>query len=262
MELQMLSNVFRLAVRRAVLKANPLAGRACYSVASEIRHCREVAPTPDGLHQIEYWLRGRGEQETADLACFLGYSGLRIGEALMLDWECVDWGEGLLHVTREKKGVFPWVPLSADLVGLLRQMQTRARSHLLFPSPFDPNAPRERTAFGNRLRKACKALGIGHVTPHGLRSYYVSRCRESGLTDAEVSMLIGDKSGPALIAAVYGSLAPAHLLAQARRVKLTAKNADNAAAQRSIKLIHTLTENDAQTGRATTGNGVSQHAAA
>src|SRR5881409_622137 len=31
---------------------------------------------------------------------------------------------------------------------------------------------------------------LGHVTPHGLRSYFVTRARESGLSDAEIAMLI------------------------------------------------------------------------
>ncbi len=35
-------------------------------------------------------------------------------------------------------------------------------------------------------------------------------------------MLIGDKTGPALIAQVYGDLRPDHLLAQAQRIRLTA----------------------------------------
>src|SRR5439155_23033681 len=57
---------------------------------------------------------------------------------------------------------------------------------------------------------------------HGLRSYFVTQCRQSGLTDAEIAMLIGDKTGPALIAQVYGDLRPDHLLTQARRIRLTA----------------------------------------
>ena len=222
MELGVLSNVFRLAERRAVLKTNPLAGRGRYSEASEIRHCREVAPTPEGLHTIEKWLRERGENEVADLACFLGYSGLRIGEALALDWECVDWAEKLLHVKREKRGIMPWVPMTADLAALLQQMKARARSHLLFPSPFDAETPRVRSAFSHRLTAACKEKKIGHVTAHGLRSYFVTQCRQSGLTDGEVAMLIGDKTGPAIIASTYGDLRPDHLLAQARRIRFKA----------------------------------------
>jgi hypothetical protein len=53
----------------------------------------------------------------------------------------------------------------------------------------------------------------------------VTQGRQSGLTDAEIAMLIGDKTGPSLIAQVYGDLRPDHLLAQARRIRLTASAA-------------------------------------
>ena len=58
-----------------------------------------------------------------------------------------------------------------------------------------------------------------HVTPHGLRSYFVTQARQSGLTDAEIAELIGDKTGPAIIAHTYGAIRPEHLLA--RRIRLS-----------------------------------------
>lgn len=39
---------------------------------------------------------------------FLAFSGLRINEALPLDREVMDWKDGLIHVTREKRGINPW----------------------------------------------------------------------------------------------------------------------------------------------------------
>jgi integrase len=80
--------------------------------------------------------------------------------------------------------------------------------------------PRDKSRVNGWLRRATKALGLGLVTPHGLRSYFVTQARESGLTDAEIAMLIGDKTGPAIIAAVYGDVRPEHLLKQARRIQL------------------------------------------
>jgi integrase len=91
------------------------------------------------------------------------------------------------------------------------------------PSPFDPARPRDISAFRRRLAQACKKLGLPHVTPHGLRSYFVTQACQSGLTDAEIAQLIGDKTGPALIAQVYGDVRPDHLLAVARKIKLTSK---------------------------------------
>jgi integrase len=220
-ELMVLSNAFTLAVRRNVLNSNPLHGRGRYSVASEVRHCREVAPSPEGLKEIENWLRSRNELAIADLVCFLAFSGLRIGEALPLTWGAVNWSEQLLHVTREKKGIVPFVPILPEMEALLKNMKTRAAGDLLFPSPFDPSKPRDVSAIRHRIKAACKKLEIGHVTPHGLRSYFVTQARQSGLTDAEIASLIGDKSGPAIIASTYGDMRPDHLLAQAQRIRLT-----------------------------------------
>jgi integrase len=222
LELTVLSNALGLAVRRGELKENPLQGRTPYVEADKVRHCREVAPTPEGLAQIEHWLRLRGEQAIADLLAFLAYSGLRIGEALPLDWEAVDWGNGVVHVKREKRGCNPFVPLLPSLAKLLQDMKERATSHLLFPSPFDPNTPRDDSAVRRRIAAACKALGLGHVTPHGLRSFFVTSARESGLTDAEIAALIGDKTGPAIIASTYGDVRPDHLLKQAQRIRFRA----------------------------------------
>lgn len=222
LELIVLSNALRLAKRRGSLKSNPLAGRESYHDTTKIRHCREVAPTPDGLAAIERWLRMKDNDDLADLVCFLAFTGLRIGEALAMEWENVDWREGVLHVQQLKRGCNPFVPMLSDLVQRLREMQTRARSHLLFPSPLNTEQSREQCAVNRRLTAACAALGIGHVTPHGLRSFFVTQARHSGLTDAEIAALIGDKSGPAIIAAVYGDVRQDHLLAQAKRIQLRA----------------------------------------
>jgi len=222
LELVVLGNALGFAVRRSTLSSNPLKGRGRYTCASEVRHCREVAPSPQGLEKIESWFRGHSEHGTADLVCFLAYSGLRIGEALAMEWEAVDWAQKILHVKREKRGIMPWTPILSEMEVLLRDMQKRKTSYLLFPSPFDSEKGADPSAIRRRIRAACKTLDLGHVTPHGLRSYFVTRARESGLSDAEIAMLIGDKTGPAIIAHTYGDVRPEHLLKQAQRIQLTA----------------------------------------
>jgi integrase len=241
LELTTLSNVFSLAMRRVVLKSNPLAGRGRYSAAEDTRHCREVAPTPEGLKQIEHSLRARNEHGMADVVCFLAYSGLRIGEALPLDWDTVDWEQKILRVKREKRGIMPWVPILPEMEALLRRMRERTTSRLLFPSPYQPDTPRAGSAVRNRLTAACRALGLRHVTPHGLRSYFVTQARQSGLSDADIAMLIGDKTGPAIIARVYGDVRPDHLLKQAQRIRLTVQSCENGENQTSsIKSSNTV----------------------
>ena len=181
----------------------------------------------------------------ADLVAFLAYSGLRIGEALPLTWEAVNLGEGLVQVNREKHGCNPWVAITPELETLLRRMQGRGASGLLFPRPHAPSTPRARRPVNLRIKAACKALGLGHVTPHGLRSYFVTQARQSGLTDAEIAMLIGDKTGPSIIATTYGDLRPDHLLAQARRIRLTVTAGDEMQAPvSSHQSSHTLPQTD------------------
>lgn len=249
LELTVLGNVLNLAVRRNTLERNPLLGRSRYSQASEIRHCREVAPTPEGLKQIEHWLRVRKEHGVADLVCFLAYSGLRIGEGLALDWEAVDWAEKVIHVKREKRGIMPWAPILPEMETLLHAMQQRVTSHLLFPSPFKPELPRDDSAVRHRVTAACKALGLGHVTPHGLRSYFVTQARQSGLSDAEIAMLIGDKSGPSIIALTYGDVRPDHLFKQAQRIRLTVSTKqDVAASSAGSSIASSLTVPDVAPG--------------
>ncbi|MCG3147980.1 MAG: hypothetical protein PCFJNLEI_01421 [Verrucomicrobiae bacterium] len=228
-ELDVLSCAFHLARRRGLIRIHPLIGRGKYVTASDVRHCRDVAPTRQELHRIEQWLREKGEHEVADVVCFLAYTGLRIGEALPVCWDSVNWAEEVIKVQREKKGINPWIALIDDLKVLLTAMRQRREawqretgliSNYLFPSPFEPNRTRDDSAIRYRLAAACKALKIRHVTPHGLRSYYVTCCREGGLSDAEIAMLIGDKSGPAIIAHTYGDVRDDHLLRQVKRIKL------------------------------------------
>ncbi len=223
LELTFLSNACELGVRRGLLETNPIRDRGRYADESKVRHCREVAPTPEGLAQIVAWMEKNDSQQDADFTRYLAYSGLRLGEGIKSRWSAVDWKEEIIHVRRSKKGVFPFVLLLPELADLLRSMQRRATSDLMFPSPFDPAKQRDVSAYRHRLGRACKKLGLPHVTPHGLRSYFVTQARQSGLTDAEIAQLIGDKSGPTLIAQVYGDVRPDHLLAVARKIKLTAK---------------------------------------
>ena len=143
LELTTLSNALRLAVRRGELKLNPLAGRTAYTVAANVRHCREVAPTPEGLAEIIGWLQQRGEMAVADLVALLAYSGLRIGEALPLTWEAVNLGEGLVQVNREKHGCNPWVAITPELETLLRRMQGRGGKRVALSETARPqNTPR------------------------------------------------------------------------------------------------------------------------
>lgn len=223
LELIVLSNALELAVRHGHLTSNPIRDRGRYADEAKVRHCREVAPTPEGLVLIVDWMTTNHFQQDADITRYLAYSGLRLGEGLRSRWPQVKWADEIIDVRRSKKGVFPFVLLLPELKTLLRRMKSKAKSDLIFPSPFNPLVPRDDSSYRRRLAQAAAACGLPHVIPHGLRSYFVTQARQSGLTDAEIAQLIGDKTGPSLIAEVYGDVRPDHLLAVARKIKLTAQ---------------------------------------
>ena len=153
----------------------------------------------------------------------------------------------------------PWVPILAEMESLLSDMRKRSASHLLFPSPFDPDTVRDDSAIRHRLSAACRSLGIGHVTPHGLRSYFVTQARQSGLSDAEIAMLIGDKTGPAIVALTYGDVRPDHLLKQAQRIRLTVQaGLDGQEGASSIKSSNTLPDVSAVLGPVPGGANVEE----
>lgn len=227
LELQTLANAFALAYRQEKLRTNPLVGRPRYHSGKNTRHCREVAPTSRELLIIEESLRQRSYETIADCVMFLAFSGLRINEALPLKWSTVDWEQQIILVKREKQGGRnwasrnDWVAIEEDMQGLLNKMLLRrGDNEFLFPtSDTSPNPIPYQTVYG-RLIRTVRLLKMHRVTPHGLRSYFVTQCRESGLPDTEIAELIGDKSGARIIAETYGDVRPEHLRNRIKRVRL------------------------------------------
>jgi len=222
LELTVLSNALALATHRGRLKTNPIRERSPYADRSRLGHWRETAPTSRQLVRIVAWLEKNGHQQSADLTQYLAYSGARIGEALKARWRAVNWAEALIHVKRSKRGLMPWVPILPKMQQLLTRMKKRTKADLIFPSTFNAHTALDPSAFRRLLAKACKKLGVHHVTPHGLRSFFVTQARQWGLTDAEIAQLIGDKTGPSIVAEVYGDVRPGHLLNIARKIQLAA----------------------------------------
>ena len=219
-ELQVLSNVLQYGLRRRKLTANPLRQRVRYHSESDTRHCRDVAPTPEELLRILEFLEGKNKTVTADCIHFLALTGLRIREALRLKWDAVDWGATKITVIREKHGINPWVKITGELNELLQEMRKRNTSDFLFPSPLIMGKTIAYITVAGTLRDVAASLGIRHVSPHGLRSFFVTQCRESKLSDTDVAALIGDKTGAEIIRRIYGDRRESLLRQQVDTVKI------------------------------------------
>lgn len=70
------------------------------------------------------------------IGLLLAASGLRIGEAIKLDRDDIDWTEGVLHVRESKFGKSRLVPLQDSATNALREYDTMRER--LMPRPKDP----------------------------------------------------------------------------------------------------------------------------
>lgn len=85
------------------------------------------------------------------------------------------------------------------------------KSSWFFPSPLKPEKHFEISSFTHALQRTCRKLELPRRTAHGLRSYFVNVLRSRGVTDAEIALRIGHKSGGKLIVDTYGEKLPIKL---------------------------------------------------
>jgi type 1 fimbriae regulatory protein FimB/type 1 fimbriae regulatory protein FimE len=85
--------------------------------------------------------RGRYGHRDATMILIAYRHGLRVGELCALTWDQVDFGQGLLHVTRLKHGVPSVHPLGGDELRSLRRLRRERETDLrLFRSHWEWHA--------------------------------------------------------------------------------------------------------------------------
>lgn len=168
----------------------PSASRA----ARERRHITE----PELQRILE---ASSGEQRV--LWAVLGYTGVRIGEALGLEWQHVDLGEGLLRIRQaatcgvlapcKTKTATRDVPMLPELQSILRAYRAdraAASSGLLFPT--SRGRPRRADDVRRRwLHPLLERLGIAPAGCHAFRHGLPARLDALGLSPAAIQTFLG-----------------------------------------------------------------------
>ena len=197
-----LSQELSYAVRRkGIIPVNPVDGLL-----------REEKPKGDqkemrilSTEEIDKLL-GVAEGRWERLWTFLLLTGLRISEALSLEWQDVDLKEGLVHVRESKTeaGVRS-VVLTPTLVNLLRKerIATPALCKYVFHTKGGKALMRRNTL--RKLADTCDKAGIEKVTQHELRHTYASLLIGQGLDVTFVADQMGH-ADPAITLKVYAKL--------------------------------------------------------
>lgn len=243
LELATWGSMFRWAQRnpaRTGVKFNPLAGeRPILHHSSKIRHCRECQPSSgDELHLIASRFAQDDDSEVFTWQTLIeAFTGRRTNEVLKLRWDAKTKNEAgyiatkpvgrgcrraevpwrlYFHVPDSHKGVYPYIDITEPLrtvLDLLKQWRNTRypNSPWFFPSPVDPSRTVDVGSLSKALRRVCAELGLALRTSHGLRSYHVNVLRSDRdqdgrpkLSDAEIALRIGHKSGGKLIVETYG----------------------------------------------------------
>lgn len=94
--------------------------------------------------------------------------------------------------TKTSNRVLPLPPaLENEIKRHLDTYAAFGRRGLLFPSPRNPERPRDVTGIGQAMRRACKRLGIAERTSHDLRHSAASLLAEAGIPAVTVQTILG-----------------------------------------------------------------------
>ncbi len=214
---RVLSQALALAVRWGWLAHSP-----CERVeAPRHRYARKELWT---YEQLQAFLEGTKEHWAYPLWLTLIASGCRLGEAMALTWQDVDFEAGTLHVCKTLQRVNGTliigepktragervIALPQEVVQVLKQQKGRqilAQAqgwrnvyNLVFPSP--AGLPLQRSVVSHCLRRECQRLGLPLLSAHGLRHLHASLLLAAGLPVPLVSKRLGH-ANPGITMAIY-----------------------------------------------------------
>jgi integrase len=114
------------------------------------------------------------------LVIFMLYTGARAGEALWLDWRCVDLNRAHVSFPKTKNGKARGVPLHQRVVAALANLSGRTGEVFRRPDGKPYSRPRtpDDTSAGTRIKTAfagaCRRAGITDFHPHDLRHTFAT----------------------------------------------------------------------------------------
>ena len=211
--------VLNYAVRDGLLLDNP----AKEIPTRKIPKPKIVIPTREQFRVLVETIRKADVRahSGADLVELLGYSGMRLNEAINLLWEDVDFERGLFTVTGGEKGTKNYAARTIPLFPAMRYLLERIKSR--FDVPSEPKARIIPIACAQTaIINACKKAGLPHFLHHSMRHYFCSNAIEAGIDFKVIASWLGHKDGGVPVAKTYGHLRDTHSFEMAKRMTFSA----------------------------------------
>lgn len=217
--LSILRRVFDIVLEAGVRYDNP--ARTKEVKRARVRRKELRLPEPDQFIALVTHVRGNGSGKgghCADAIEFFSYAGPRLKEAArILGRDCSFLKNEIVIRGDPKTGTKNWemrrVPMIPEMRTLLERLKAERGEQTFLENP----VLRVRK-FNRSLKRACKKLGLFHLTHHDLRHLFATRCIESGVDIPTVAKWLGHKDGGVLAMQTYGHLRDKHSADMAQKV--------------------------------------------
>jgi integrase len=111
--------------------------------------------------------KGRHGHRDATLILIMARHGLRVSEAVDLEWSQVDFTRAHLHVRRLKGGTASVHPIQGDELRALRELRRQTEGAFVFAS--ERGGPMTRFNVSKMIEAAGERAGLPYAHPHMLR---------------------------------------------------------------------------------------------
>lgn len=189
----LLINAFDIALKSGYVRINP------FAIVNKTTHKKKAQENTDALTKeqeqklFDYLKATRSKYY--NFIFFLRWTGLRLGEALIIEWSDIDLNGGYISVNKaldaygnistpkSEKGIRK-VPIMNALRPVLEDMYKLNHTGRVFGWI-------TRNGFAPAFRTACHNSGIGHQRPHNLRHTFGTRLYEAGVDLKVIQSVLG-----------------------------------------------------------------------
>ncbi len=187
-EIACLKSLFSEAVRDGHLTLNPVKGVRLINpnnVRDRILSSEETARLFAAAEASADFVR--------PLFHMLFHTGMRLGEALALEWSDIEFEHERIVIRRAKSGEGRKVPLRPVLADeLIRWRPIANGSRWLFPARYDAAKPMQSIRKG--WLRLCAAAEVSALRPHDLRHNFTSVLQARGVADSIIMAITGHKT--------------------------------------------------------------------